>query len=239
MKFSIIIPCYNEEEYLPKCLSAVFNLNWPKDDFEVIVVDNNSSDKTSDIAKKMGANKVLIEKKIGSNQARQTGVNNSLGDIICFLDADCEPKNDWLNAIDKEITKRGVVAVGGPYNYFGYSGFKNKIEKLYQKYIIPYFVKTLSFIFRRPAGVLNGGNCAVKKEALLKIGGLDSNIKFYGDDADTAIRLAKEGRVVWSVDLTIKSSPRRFEKEGTGKVLKIYILNYLGQYFFKKPIIKK
>ena len=91
MKYSIIIPTLNEEAYIEKTIYALKHLNYPKEDFEIIVVDNGSQDRTVERANCAGANLVLYEEKRGTNMARNKGIENSSGEILVFVDADTEP----------------------------------------------------------------------------------------------------------------------------------------------------
>ncbi len=85
-KVSIIIPARNEEKYLPSCLESISNLNYPKKDIEVIVVDNGSTDNTREIAKSCGAT-VLCDDSLNVSGLRSLGVAKSTGEIIAFVDA--------------------------------------------------------------------------------------------------------------------------------------------------------
>jgi len=84
-----------------------------------------------------------------------------------------------------------------------------------------------------------GGNLIVKKEALEKIGGFNTNIAFYGDDADLARRLSKIGKVVFDKKLAVHTSDRRLRQEGVTKTLTNYIANYISVAVLKKPITKR
>jgi len=83
---SIIVPAYNEEKYLPKCLWALTHQDF-KLPYEIIVVDNNSADKTKKIAKKFGA-RVVFEKKKGLLKARDKGIKSARAELIAITDAD-------------------------------------------------------------------------------------------------------------------------------------------------------
>jgi 1,2-diacylglycerol 3-alpha-glucosyltransferase len=93
---SIIIPALNEEKYIEKTLKSVRRQTYPK--IEVIVVDNGSTDRTGEIAKKY-ANKVIVEEKRGIGIARNRGAKEAKGDILLFLDADTEIEKDCVEKI--------------------------------------------------------------------------------------------------------------------------------------------
>ena len=119
MKFSIVIPAFNEGAHIASAVKAVNDqVLKPDDSFEIIVVDNNSSDHTHAAATTaLGeSGKVVSEKRAGPNYARQRGFLESTGDVICFLDSDCRIPTDWIANIRLEI-ERGAKAVSGPYYY--------------------------------------------------------------------------------------------------------------------------
>src|SRR3989344_5171320 len=109
MKFSIVIPAFNEEASIGVAIQSLLNQKIGRKDYEIIVVDNNSTDKTSAVAKAAGADKVLKEKHPGPNYARQKGYSESNGSIVAFLDADSLVPKDWLLRIEKDFKNKGVV----------------------------------------------------------------------------------------------------------------------------------
>ena len=229
MKFSIVIPAHNEAEYVGQAIKTVLGQDYPRRDFEIIVVDNNSEDETAKVAKSAGADKVVKETNQGTNSARERGFKESKGEIIAFLDADCEAPPDWLQKIERSLKASGVAAVSGPYNY-GFAGFKKRLLKLYFR-LIANIDRVLYFVFRKKTGIIFGGNFAVWKWAIQKIGGLPP-LKFWGDDTAIAMVLSrKAGRVIFDPTILVKSSPRRFYKTGFLELAVRYIWNYLKIYF--------
>lgn len=230
MKFSIIIPAYNEHESITRAIGAIQGQILDREDsYEIIVVDNNSSDDTARVAKiALGSTsgKVVSEEKPGPNLARQKGFIESTGSIICFLDADCWAPKDWLTNIKREIEK-GAVAVSGPYYYGFLSIWQRVLNVVYVWIVLPATPLVLRIIFWRKAAIILGGNFAVTREALQKIGGIPP-VRFWGDDTKTAILLAqKAGKVKFSVKVWVESSPRRFERVGFWKLN----MKYIGAYF--------
>ena len=84
---SIIIPCYNQAEYLPQAIESALNQK-TGEDFEVIVVNDGSTDNSLEIAKSYKGIKVISQVNKGLSSARNTGIMNAIGDYILFLDAD-------------------------------------------------------------------------------------------------------------------------------------------------------
>ncbi|MEK7479152.1 MAG: glycosyltransferase [Patescibacteria group bacterium] len=230
MKFSIIIPALNEAKYIEASVQALLNQDVPRKDFEIIVVDNGSKDKTKETAKKAGADIVVTEKTKGTNIARQKGVEASAGNILVFLDADCIPPPDWLRKIEKLLKREDIAAVSGPYDY-GFRGLKFLLAKFYEYVLMVHLDTTFYILFGRRAGQIMGGNFAASRKTIEKIGGLPP-LTFYGDDSTTAMLIARNvGRVLFTKDIEIKSSARRFEKRGLLKTTARYAYHYIKAFF--------
>ncbi|MFA5156524.1 MAG: glycosyltransferase family 2 protein [Candidatus Omnitrophota bacterium] len=103
--FSIIIPFYNKEKSLDTCLRSLALQDFPKDNYEVICVDNNSTDGSAAIVKKYGNIKIIEEKIQNVYAARNTGIGNSSGSTVVFTDADVEVPVDWLSNIYSAMQK--------------------------------------------------------------------------------------------------------------------------------------
>ncbi|MBU0569746.1 glycosyltransferase family 2 protein [Patescibacteria group bacterium] len=114
---SIIIPAFNEDKYISKCLESILKqeTNMP---FETIVVNNNSTDKTKAIAKEKGF-KVIDESRQGVTIAKNTGAKVAKGNLLFFLDADCVIPFDYIEKIISFFKDNPKVdALGGPYIYY-------------------------------------------------------------------------------------------------------------------------
>lgn len=230
MRFSIIIPAFNEAENIGTVVRAVLAQSVPRDQFEVIVVDNKSTDDTGSLAREAGADKVVREENPGTNIARARGVAEARGEMLAFADADTEPPPNWLAHIEKDLLRPGVAAVSGPYEY-SFRGFAWLLERFANRFFFPYLGKILYFFFRKKSGIILGGNFGAWRWAIEKIGGLPP-LKFWGDDVATAMLIArKAGKVVYDPDLRSKSSPRRFKREGFMRLQTRYIRVYLRVYF--------
>ena len=99
-KFSIIIPVYNVEKYLKKCLDGVFNQTYK--DYEVIVVNDGTKDNSMDIVKDYNV-KVINQKNQGLSAARNAGVKKAIGDYLIFLDSDDYWEKDLLKELSKSL----------------------------------------------------------------------------------------------------------------------------------------
>ena len=205
---SIIIPTKNEEEYLPKLLGSIKKQTFK--DYEVIVADNNSKDKTKKIAKKY---KCKIVRGGLPGKARNRGAKAATGDILLFLDADTELKTkDFLSKAIKEFEKR-KLDLAAPLMYLK----GNKLDKLYFD-----FWNRLTELFQYSLTPFAGGWCIfIKKNLHDTIKGFDEKI-ILGEDSDYVQRAIKSKlfRVKFKVlkSVKIQVSPRRLQKEGHLKV---------------------
>lgn len=214
---SIVIPAYNEELYLPACLAALKKQSYPSDKYEIIVVDNNSNDKTYEIAKNAGAI-VILEKNQGHVFALNSGMMYAKGDIIATTDADTKVNKNWLRIIERVFRDKDVAAVTGPAWYQAKSKTKRNLVK-YSYYV---YLK-LHFAVGKPS--LSGLNLAVRRDAFYKIKGLDTRYRIFSD-VELGLRIKAVGKVLFCKELSVISSPRRWEK---GSLEDYY--KYLNSYF--------
>ncbi len=224
MKISVVIPAYNEENYLKSTLESLKKQALKP--FEIIVVDNGSTDKTGEVAKSLGV-KVILEKKKGIGFARKIGFEEALGDIIATTDADTILPKDWLLKISKTFKKNSnIIAVGGPYNFN-----TNKYKLI---------IKIVSKIWIFGDRILNSGNnipgvnMAVLKKAYFKVGGF-REINYF-EDLDLSLRLKKIGKVVFLKDLLVTTSFRRYQEKGIFKTIIRYMSDYF-RFIFKRSEI--
>jgi glycosyltransferase involved in cell wall biosynthesis len=232
MKISIVIPAYNEEHYIGPCIQSVQEQH-SEDIFEIIVVDNGSTDETMATAKKFHGAIVLHEPKKGPSHARQRGFMEAKGDHIAFIDADTRIPAGWIDKIKREFARDpNLVCLSGPFRYYDLPPFQKFLAEL------------LWGITAAPTYWLTGfmalfANCVVKREALAQIGGLDTTIVFYGDDTSLAWRLSKVGKVKFIMSFYILGSGRRLIHEGLIKTFSLYGISYLSMAFFHKTPTKK
>ena len=99
MDFSVIVPCFNSERYLRRCLEALFTQTFPRDRYEVVLIDNNSSDRSLEIARSFPDLLVLQEGIQSSYAARNRGFRKSRGKMLAFTDSACEACPPWLEEI--------------------------------------------------------------------------------------------------------------------------------------------
>lgn len=221
---SFIVPAFNEEALIVNCIQSIIreagNIT-----YEIIVVDNGSTDQTAELARLCGA-KVISEPTKGITHARQTGFEVAKYDLVAFIDADNELPPDWLDYALQAVVPVDVVAASGPVSYY---------ELRLSKRLISFLFYLIAKCSHQLFPMLQGGNFILKKAALKKAGGFNTEIAFYGEDTDTAVRLSKIGMVKFDLDMWAYSSARRLDSEGMCKTGGRYIMNYVWIWLFGHP----
>ncbi|MCL5666588.1 MAG: glycosyltransferase family 2 protein [Patescibacteria group bacterium] len=229
MFISVIIPAYNEENYIGTAIESVLK-NPPPNLLEVVVVNNASTDGTAKIASQFAKVRVVTEPQKGLTRARQRGLLEAKGDILAYIDADSKVPANWLNAINREFQKNpGLVCLSGPYYYYDIPYWQKILVRLYWN-----ILGRMVYAVTKYMAV--GGGFAARKEALAKIGGFDTSIEFFGEDTDIARRLHEVGEVKFTNKLCIYTSGRRFAKEGLIRTGLKYVINYTAVSLTKKPV---
>lgn len=222
---SVVVAAYNEEEYLPKCLEAIVNQNFPKEDYELVVVDNNSTDKTAEIAKSYGA-RVVKEEKQGNTFAISRGMKSAEGKLIALTDSDTRVSADWLSVINEIFQNEKVVAATGT----AFMDTGSKVFNWLAGDVYEAFVK-FNFLLGKPH--TTGFNLIVRRSALEQVGGVDEKFTM-SSDVDLGLRLSKVGKVVFSSRLKAVTSFRRWE-ESPVKTFLSYFESYIYVIWLRKP----
>ena len=184
MKVSIIIPTYNEEKRLPTCLDSISRLDYSKEDIEVIVVDNGSTDGTREIAKSCGA-EVLRDDSMNVSGLRNLGASQAKGDILAFVDADCIVSKDWLKNASKYSDDITVAAWGAPPAIPKESTW---VQKTW------YLVRQKEEVVQN-VDWLESMNLFVRKDHFLAMGGFNEAL-ITCEDVDFSYRISRYGQIV-------------------------------------------
>lgn len=235
IKLSFVIPAYNEEDRIGKCLDSVCEQAKKYPDFvEIIVVNNASTDKTSEIATGYPEVKVVHEPHKGLVWARRAGYLASSGELIANVDSDTILTPDWLDTVFTEFSKNpNLVGLSGPFKYYDLPKRTNRLVNIF--YGLAHGVYLFNKFVLRKGSMLQGGNFVVTRTGLEKIGGYDTSIEFYGEDTDIARRLHSVGDVKFTSKLPMYTSGRRLAEEGVLTMAIKYARNYFWVIFFKKP----
>ncbi|MDD5040087.1 MAG: glycosyltransferase [Patescibacteria group bacterium] len=112
---SIIVPVFNGERTIERCLKSLFHQTLPRDRYEIIVIDDGSSDATARVVRKFSGVRYCREPNRGPAAARNCGARQASGDILLFIDADCEADRQWAEEMAKPFADASVQAVKGVY----------------------------------------------------------------------------------------------------------------------------
>ena len=179
---SIVIPVYNGAHTIRACLDAILALDYPREKYEVIVVDNNSSDGTDAMVLEYGHVTLLYERSMQSAYAaRNTGIRHASGEIVAFTDADCIARPNWLRDLVEPFQDPTVGGVGGEVLD---SQCENLVSRFIQRHL-PY--RQCDGHGGRLLPALIGGNAAYRRQDLLDVGLF--NTMFDGSDIDLSWRL--------------------------------------------------
>jgi len=212
---SVVIPTYNEEKNIERCLKAFEEQTIPRGDFEIIVVDGQSKDRTVEIAEQY-ADKVIQQVSKGVGGARNDGAKIANGDIIVTTDADCIPYSEWLEVAQKHFDNEEVVAVTGFLDPFDYSGMRNYETYLYKLLfgISNHMLRVFSITGYYH---LCGANTAFDRDTFLEIGGYQDLP--YSDDIEIYKRLKPKGKMVLDKNMKVNYSVRRIRKMSLWKYI--------------------
>jgi glycosyltransferase involved in cell wall biosynthesis len=182
MKFSVIIPAYNEEQYLPRLLDSIevarSNYSGGAAAIEIIVADNDSTDRTAEVAAARGARVVTVKKRRIA-AARNGGGHAARGEIVCFIDADSAVHPQTFNAIDQAMKTDRYV--------WGVTGFVLERKS---------FALMLSYFLCIPLVLLTGldsGLSFCRREDFEAVGGYDES-RLYAEDVKFPLALRRLGR---------------------------------------------
>ncbi|MFQ6066844.1 MAG: glycosyltransferase [bacterium] len=186
---SVIIPTHNQKKILAKTLDYLMVQDYPKDQYEIIVVDDGSTDGTQEMVKSKVGSKIgfryLYQEQRGPHFARNLGIEKARGEIIIFVDSDIFTPPNFISEHVRFHQRFGDVVVSGPTvrtdrldNIFAGIGRK-KAEKLLFDFSGPSFITS---------------NLSVKRKFLIRVGGFDEEFTGFGwHDWELGLRLKKLG----------------------------------------------
>lgn len=223
---SILIPAHNEEAYIRSCLDSLCAINYPY--LEIIVCNNNSTDATCDVVKQY-PNVVLVhETIIGPNAARQKALSVSHGEIIATLDADCVVPANWITKVLPHFTNHQIVGVAGVCRFDGKKSLRLALI-IATDYLMRFFHWLLHRVLHARA-IMPAANAWFRRSALESIGGFNTDIAFYGDDAHTSLLLGKKGIIAYDPRVVVETSSRRFNQGGILITSYRYMINYISMW---------
>lgn len=221
--FSIVIPTYNRPRQLAACLSSLQTLDYPRDRFEVVIVDDGSQvDLSSVVTSGTGdlTVRLLRQENAGPGAARNYGVAHANGDYIAFTDDDCMPKPNWLTSIAAHLERSPGALVGGhTLNALTENPYSSASQQLID-YLYAYFHnkdKAIRFF--------TSNNMGVAKQTFLDVGGFNADLRIASEDRELCDRwlqhsypmiYAPEVNIVHAHDLSLKSFWKQHFSYGRG-----------------------
>ncbi len=183
---SVVVCVYNGAETIAPCIESLLQQNYPKDRYNIIIVENGSTDNTNEVVQCYPV--TLIHSPVrGLAAARQYGLEHSTGDIYASTDADCRAHPDWVAALTRPYTNPNVVGVGGAVHSYEHGG-RNVYEIFSDEnnQLANFGGGNGEFLPR-----MNGCNSSYRRAALLAIGGFNTRM-VTGDDTDASWRVQLE-----------------------------------------------
>jgi O-antigen biosynthesis protein len=184
-RVSVVVCAYNAIDTIDECLDALEGVTYP--DFEVIVVDDGSTDGTGAAAARYPFVRVITTPNAGLSAARNTGLEHATGDIVAYTDADVRVDPEWLTYLVRPFARANIAAAGGPAVVPADD---------------PWFAQCVARAPGSPTHVLlddriaehvPGCNCAFRRDVLLTIGGFNPVFRRAGDDVDVCWRIQAQG----------------------------------------------
>ena len=189
-KISVVIPVHNSRETMGKCLESLAQLDHPS--FEVIIVDDGSTDDTAEICESYGRVRVIRVSKGGPSRARNVGIDAARGELVAFTDGDCLVDRLWLTELEKGFTLPEVAGVGGDQQ-------SPEDESDFGRMIQDFF-KTIGFVtgyIKTHADAIEtehnpSCNSMYRKSVLKETGGFAENL-WPGEDVELDLRITRAG----------------------------------------------
>lgn len=202
---SIIIPVYNDSARLKLCLEALEAQDYPDDLYEVVVIDNNSSEPVAPVTGPFARVKLVHESQPGPDAARNTGLTNASGEYFAFTDSDCIPYPDWLRkGVEKLLANPEAGLIGGRVDVFPQDPNQLTLVELYESvFAFPTKLNITAHHFMPTC------NMFTTRQVFDKVGEFDSDLKTPGDE-EWGQRVHSHGLpLIYDDDIAIRHPARR------------------------------
>lgn len=215
---SVIIPVYNADRSIGKCMESIEHQDYPRECIEFIVVDDGSTDKSADIARKHGA-KVLRQENSGPGVARNRGVDIASSEVIVFIDADNIAEKSWLKEAVPLLNNERIAGVGCSYYLLNKENDFVKISAMQGPFRRRHCTDRTDYI--------DTYGCLYKKSAFMDVGGFDPKLR-YGEDTDLSNRVINKGYSFCFINkpligMTFRSNLRKYVLNQINKVSHAFI----------------
>jgi cellulose synthase/poly-beta-1,6-N-acetylglucosamine synthase-like glycosyltransferase len=196
---TVVIACRNEQKHLPQLLECLADQDYPRQLYEVIVVNDNSTDKTFEISSTFNGSctiNTINNKGKGKKKAIETGINEASGNLIITTDADCSPGKNWIRTIASFYEKEKPDMIICPVRLTAGKGFFNRFQEL--EFLSLQGI-TAGAACRKNPVMCNGANLAFTREAYLKYKHELHHEIASGDDIFLlhALKRDRKSRILW------------------------------------------
>jgi cellulose synthase/poly-beta-1,6-N-acetylglucosamine synthase-like glycosyltransferase len=220
----VVVGIRNEERFIEECIESLLSLDYPKDSYEIIIVDGMSTDKTRDIVQKYPV-RLLLNKRKNVAAARNLGVENARGDLVAFTDGDCKVDSKWLKTLVLEMQNASgnIACVGGPNLIFDTDPVFGRVVGYAQETFLGSGGSAQSKNSTKKHYVSSLPNCNAmyKKNTIQEVGGFDERFSI-GQDGDLNYRINKMGRKF----LYIPEAQVLHHRRGTFKSFSVRMFKY-------------
>jgi len=184
--FSVIVPAFNAEQTLSSCLESLLNQTLPHEKYEVIVVDDGSTDRTAEIARIYDV-RYLFQNNRGPAAARNHGARVAQGHIVLFTDSDCVPVPNWIEEMTTPFSDPELAAVKGSY--------RTRQRELVARFAQQEFEDRYDMLLKHShIDMVDSYSAAFQKEVFTTAGGFDESFpKANNEDTELSYRLAASG----------------------------------------------
>lgn len=202
MRWSIIVCTHNRAQCLRENLPRLGLLDYPNDGYEIIVVDNASTDDTAEVVKIAGPDLIYIyEETPGLSRARNRGIDTAKGDFIAFIDDDAWPEPNWLQELEIPFAESGVACAGGKVIPAWESGRRDWPQWIHPILYAQFSVTGYGDIAHKTnyPRIPSGTNIAFRKSVLALIGGFRPDLGRFGsclisgEEGEMCLRLEQAG----------------------------------------------
>ena len=227
MRASIVVPTYNRKERLRQCINALLKQNF--DDYELVIVDDGSTDGTEEMVKDLQKKNIIYLKQEnkGPSAARNFGVEKSNGKFIAFTDDDCIVEKNWLKELLKGFDNKNVGIVGGNYVFHDEKGFISLWQKCNMEKSIE------GGRFKKPQ-FFESNNMAILKELFVSVAGFnpifgpndgseDLNLNYQIIKKGFGLTFRENARVLHLHKKTLKGVLKQYYIAGRGDIVFMFL----------------
>ena len=188
---SIIIPVKNRPQDIKECLTSLSSLDYPKDKFEIIVVNDGSTDSTSKVIETFGIKAIHLPQSIGASACRNLAAKEARGELLAFTDSDCVAHPNWLKDIVPYFEDEEIGIVGGYVsNYYSRSALDCYEDVKSSLNMGPYLFRVIDREYSN--AYVPSCNLIIPKKTFIKVSGFQEDMS-VGEDVDLCWRVRKLG----------------------------------------------